>query len=92
MLTYAHSFHNKLKTNPRYLAHQINRRVDDLICTLLILEEDLFFDQKHKEIMRDPTDASLQYEGMQRHEQGTKIENSSVKVCTPEGAVIHTIY
>ena len=51
LLTY--SFHNKHKTNPRYLAHKVTRRVDDLIHTLLTIEEDLFFDRKHKEIMRD---------------------------------------
>ena len=44
------SFHNKLKTNPRYLAHTINRRIDDLVGLLLTIEEDLFHDRMRKEV------------------------------------------
>ena len=34
---YYRSFHNKLKTNPRYLNHCANRQCDDLIEVLLII-------------------------------------------------------
>lgn len=44
------SFHNKLKTNPRYLNHRINRCVDDLVQILLTIEEDFFHDRMRKEV------------------------------------------
>ena len=43
------SFHNKLKTNPRYLNHRANRRCDDLIEVLLNIKEDMFFERMRKE-------------------------------------------
>ena len=52
------SLHNKLKTNPRYLAHEVNRRIDDLIGTLLVIE-DLFIDRMRKEVMIGSNEASL---------------------------------
>ena len=61
-----YSFHNKLKTNPRYLAHQGNRRIDDLIGTLLLIE-DLFFDRMHEEVMKGNGEASLKKEVNERY-------------------------
>ena len=75
-----YSFHNKLKTNPRYLAHQVNRRINDLVGTLLHIEEDLFFDRMCKEVMRDSNEASLKQEGRDRHTHGMEIPDSSVQV------------
>ena len=43
------SFHNKLKTNPKYLHHHVNRLCDGLLETLLLFEEDMFHDRKHGE-------------------------------------------
>lgn len=63
-LHYAYSFHNKLKTNPRYLAHQVNCRIDTV---LLKMEEDMFHDRMSKEVLKEPWDASLQREGSERH-------------------------
>lgn len=75
-----YSFHNKLKTNPRYLAHKVNRRCDDLIETLLGFEEDMFHNRKRKEHFGSPLDASLKCEGTARHTQGINIPNGDVKV------------
>lgn len=72
------SFHNKLKTNPRYLDKHANRRCDDLIQVLLRIEEDMFHDRKRKEIMGSPSDASLKLEGDERHARGVEIPDSSV--------------
>ena len=61
MLTYFcvnYSFHNKLKTNPRYLNHHVNKHCDDLIEVLLAIEVDLFYDRMRKEIMMATQDAS----------------------------------
>ena len=69
------SFHNKLKTNPRYLNHQANRRCDDLIKVLLSIEEDMFFERMRKGVMLSPKDASLKAEGDQRHAHGKQIWN-----------------
>ena len=46
----SNSLHNKLKCNPRYLAHQVNRRLDDLIHVLLKCECDLLLSLKPKEV------------------------------------------
>ena len=59
------SFHYKLKTDSRYLAHQVNKCIDDLVGALLVIEEDLLFDRKQKEAMKDSRDASTKQEGMQ---------------------------
>ena len=67
------SFHNKLKTNSRYLAHKVNRRCDDLIETLVKLEEDMFHDRKRKEYMKSPTDATRKCDGTERHKHGMQI-------------------
>ena len=75
------SFHNKLKTNPRYLAHQVNRRIDDLVGTLLKIEEDMFYDRMNKEVMKDSGEASLKREGTERHDRGMDISDSAVLVC-----------
>ena len=53
-----YSFHNKLKMNPRYLNHHVNRHFDDLI-GLLAIEVDLFYDRMRKEIMMATQDASI---------------------------------
>ena len=77
---YDYSFHNKLKTNPRHLAHQVNRRIDDLIGTLLLIKEDLFFNRMRKEVMKDSGEASLKLEGNERHTRGIEIPDNSVEV------------
>lgn len=76
-----YSFHNKLKTNPRYLNKHTNRRCDDLIQILLKIEEDMFYSRKRKEVMSTPQDASLKLEGEKRHASGREIPDSSVTVC-----------
>ena len=67
---YSYSFYNKLNTNPRYLAHQVNTCIDNLIGILLLIE-DLFFDHMHKEVMKGNGDsigeASLKKEGNERY-------------------------
>ena len=68
-----------MKTNPRYLAHEVNRRIDDLIGTLLVIE-DLFFDRMRKEVMIGSNEASLEQEGNDRHTRGIEIPDSSVQV------------
>ena len=45
-----YSFFYKLKSNPRYLNHHVNRRCDDLIEILLAVETDTFFERKRKEL------------------------------------------
>jgi len=80
MYYYVRSFHNKLKNNPRYLAHQVNRCIDDLIGTLLIIEEDLFFDRMRKEIMNDGKDASIKQEGSDRYARGMEIPDCAIEV------------
>ena len=74
------SFHNKLKTNPRYMAHQVNRRCDDLINILLKVEEDMFHDRMRKEVMETPQTASQKVEGEERHERGVNISDTCVQV------------
>ena len=49
------SFHNKLKTNPKYLNHHVNRRCDDLIEILLLFEEGMFHQRKYLEIISQPS-------------------------------------
>lgn len=71
------SFHNKLKTNPRYLNHKVNRRCDDLIEVLLSVEEDMFYERKRKEILYSTTEASRKIEG-DRHTKGQSIDNLKV--------------
>ena len=66
------SFYNKLKTNPRYLNHNVNRRCDDLIEVLLTLEVDMFYDRKRMEVFTSTTEVSLQLEG-DRHSKGQTI-------------------
>ena len=68
------SFHNKLKTNLRYLNHRANRRCDNLI------DEDMFFELMRKEVMLSPKDASLKAEGEQWHAHGKQILNSMIDV------------
>ena len=79
LLLLYYSFHNKLKTNPRYLAHKVNRRCDDLIHTLNV-EDDIFHDMKRKEYLRSAKDASYKCEGNERHALGEKISCESVMV------------
>ena len=69
-----------MKTNPRYLAHEVNRRIDDLIGTLLVIEKDLFFDRMRKEVMIGSNEASLKQEGNDRHTREMEIPDSSVQV------------
>ena len=69
------SFHNKLKTNPRYLNHRANRRCDDLIEVLLTIEVDMFFERMRKEVMASPKEASLKAEGEHQHAHGKQIND-----------------
>ncbi|XP_065916328.1 uncharacterized protein [Dysidea avara] len=78
------SFHNKLKMNPRYLAHQVNKRIDDLVGTLLQIEEDLFFDRMRKEVMRDSSEVSLKQEGTDRHTRGMEIPDESIQMVSED--------
>ena len=73
------SFHNKLKTNPRYLNHNVNRRCDDLIEVLLLVEVDMFYERKRKELLTSTTEASRKVEG-DRHTRGQSIADSKVHV------------
>ena len=75
--SYMCSFFNKLKTNPRYLNHKVNRRCDDLIEVLLSVEEDLFYDRKRKELLTTTGEASKKHEG-DRHTRGLSIDDSKV--------------
>ena len=63
---YSYSFYNKLNTNPRYLAHQVNTCIDNLIGILLLIE-DLFVDYMHKEVMKGNGEASIKKEGNERY-------------------------
>ena len=76
-----YSFFNKLKlkTNPRYLNHKVNRRCDDLIEVLLSVEEDLFYDRKRKELLTTTGEALKKHEG-DRHTRGLSIDDSRVHV------------
>ena len=73
-----YSFHNKLKTNPRYLDKHTNRRCDNLIQILLRIEEDMFFERKRKEIMSTASDASVKVDGEQRHTHGKEISDTNI--------------
>ena len=53
------SFFNKLKRNPRYLNHHVNRRCDDMIEILLAVETDTFFERKRKELLNSTGYAHL---------------------------------
>ena len=79
LCTYMCSFFNKLKTNPRYLNHKVNRRCDDLIEVLLSVEEDLFYDRKRKELLTTTGEASKRQEG-DRHTRGISIDDSRLHV------------
>jgi len=70
------SFHNKLKTNPRYLNHHVN----DLVEVLLKFEVDQFYDRMRKEIMLTPQHASIKVDGEERHIRGEAIPDTSIKV------------
>ena len=80
--SFSKSFHNKLKTNPKYLNHRVNRRCDDLLEVLLHYEQDMFHDRMRKEIIMSPSDASEKVEGTKRHSHGAQIPNSSIQVTT----------
>ncbi|XP_065902011.1 uncharacterized protein [Dysidea avara] len=74
------SFHSKLKTNPRYLNHHVNRRCDDLVEVLLKFEVDQFYDRMRKEVMLTPQHASTKVDGEERHTQGEAIPDVSIKM------------
>jgi len=73
------SFHNKLKTNPRYFNHNVNRRCDDLIEYLLSAEIDMFYERKRKEILTTTTEASRKREG-DRHNNVQTIIDTRINV------------
>jgi len=83
-----HSFHNKLKTNPRYLNHKVNRRCDDLIETLLSIEVDMFYDRKRKELLTSTTDASRKQEG-DRHSKAITIDSARIHTQVFENLIKH---
>lgn len=62
------------------MAHNVNRRCDDLIRILLTIEEDLFHDRMRKEVMTTPQQASIRVDGTERHERGRNISDSCVQV------------
>lgn len=72
------SFHNKLKTNPRYLNHNVNRRCDDLIEVLLLMEKDMFYDMKRMELFSTPSEISMRLDG-DRHTRGQSIPDSCTR-------------
>ena len=73
-----YSFHNKLKTSPQYLLdHQVNRQCDDLIQVVMKIEEDYVYEQKAKEVILRPEDASIEQEGHERHPRGEDIHEVS---------------
>ena len=74
---YMCSFFNKLKTNPKYFNHKVNRRCDDLIEVLLMMETDVFFERKRKELLSSTGDASKKQEG-DRHNRGISVDVSRV--------------
>ena len=45
---YSFSFHNKLKNNPRYLDHKVDRRLDDLLHVLFKFGSDVYIAGKTK--------------------------------------------
>ena len=61
--------------NPHYLNHHVNRH-----CTLLIIEQDLFYDGMRKEVMMTPQDASNKLDGQERHSCGEGITDSITTV------------
>ena len=79
-LTFLCSFHNKLKTNPKYLNHHVNRRCDDLIAILLSFEEDMYHDRKYLDIMTSPDSLSLKHDGIDHHKKAIGISNDDIKV------------
>ena len=93
IITY--SFFNKLKTNPHYLNHHVNRRCDDLIEMLLAVEADMFFERKRKELLTTTSDASKKQEG-DRHARGLSIDESRVHmdVCVADidNIILNTPY
>ena len=72
-----HSFHNKLKCNPWYHNHKVNRRCDDLIETLLSVEIDMFYERKRKELLTSTTEASRKQEG-HRHSKAKDIDSAKI--------------
>ncbi|XP_065903839.1 uncharacterized protein [Dysidea avara] len=74
---FVESFFNKLKTNPKYFNHKVNRRCDDLIEVLLMMETDVFFERKRKELLSSTGDASKKQEG-DRHNRGISVDVSRV--------------
>ena len=73
------SFHSKLKSNPSYVIHNVNRRCDDLIEVLLTLMVDMFLEWKRMEVFTSITVVYLKVEG-ERHCGGQTIVDSSVHV------------
>ena len=80
LLTFLCSFHNKLKTNPKYSNHHVNRRCDDLIAILLSFEEDMYHDRRYLEIMNSPDLLSQKHDGVDHHKRGIGILDDVVMV------------
>ena len=47
----------------------------------MMVEHDLFYDRKRKEVMMSSMDASIKVDGEKRHIHGEDIPDLSVKVC-----------
>ena len=58
----------------------MNRRCDDLIETLLLLEEDIFYDRMRKEVMLNSHLASEKHEGTERHQRGQEMSDGHITV------------
>ena len=89
LLTFLCSFHNKLKTNPKYLNHHVNRRCDDLIAILLSFEEDMYHDRKYSDIMTSPNSLSLKHNGIDCHNKAIGLLDDDIKV---KLQLLHRLY
>jgi len=79
-----YSFHNKLKTNPKYLnvLHHVNRRCDDFNMTLLSFEEDMYHNCKYLEIISTPEILSEKHDGLDCHRRGKDISDDALRTIT----------
>lgn len=59
--------------NPRYLNHKVNRRCDNLIEVLLLVESDMFYKRKRKEVFTEVSNTEVD-----RHARGLSIADSNV--------------
>lgn len=55
---YIPNFHEKMKSNLKYLNHKVNQWYNDLIEVLLLYEQDMFCDRMRKEVISSPSQVS----------------------------------